>query len=209
MAAKFTMATEASEIADDLMRKHHVHLIDNDVRVEFVFSDQEKKHRGNVVWGDARKITSIAAFLATQGENVEPTPEFFVITLYKDVWVGLTDEQRRYLVDHELSHCYADFDDEKEELKLSLLGHDLEEFRSVVERHGLNMSGDIRAMYNTMRKVSQGSLFDAEDKGDLSGVSSITLSADERSVTMTGDQFGRAARAITGHWAPTRDGGRG
>ena len=60
-----------------------------------------------------------------------------VITLAWDWWdETATREQKVALLDHELSHFAVEFDDETGEATLTIVGHDVEEFLGVWERHG-------------------------------------------------------------------------
>jgi len=60
-----------------------------------------------------------------------------VITIGWDWWdETATREQKVALLDHELSHFAVEFDDETGEATLTIVGHDVEEFLGVWERHG-------------------------------------------------------------------------
>lgn len=130
-------APAARRIGDDLVARHHPDL--EGVRIEYVFRDKAAKSKGREVWGAARKITGLAAYLAA-GLDEHAVDDFvddlFVIELAEDVWRRLTDAQRRALVDHELCHCTTTVDDNGA-VSLTTVAHDLEEFVAVVERHGL------------------------------------------------------------------------
>lgn len=123
MSVEYRPAHEATRLAGDLIAQFHEHLIG--VRIEYVFRSKAKKGSGKVVLGSARKITGLSAWLAS--------PE----------WSELNERQRAALVDHELSHCFAERDDDGS-FKLSMVPHDLEEFGAIVRRHGLWKS-DVRA----------------------------------------------------------------
>lgn len=68
----------------------------------------------------------------------------FVILLNKEAWQGLNEKERRALVDHELCHAQVVMDadgnpkhDDRDRLVCRIRKHDTEEFKAVVERHGL------------------------------------------------------------------------
>jgi Putative phage metallopeptidase len=137
--ATFTPAHEAALLAEDIIRADHPHLLHHAVRVGFVFRDDVPKSKGKAVWGTCRKITNLPAYLAAPEEaqqDGEAEP-FFVIELSKPIWDELTREQREALIDHELSHAWAEEDERTGAVKLSVLGHDVEEFAAVILRHGL------------------------------------------------------------------------
>lgn len=136
----YSPAPEVRAIADSLIPEHHEHLRRYGVRIEYRFCAKPQKEKGRVTLGRARRITNLNAYLAGKpdrrtGELLEKP--FFVITVFETAWkYGLSEKQRTALVDHELSHCWAEEDEETEEVKLSIRPHDVEEFNAVVRRHG-------------------------------------------------------------------------
>lgn len=134
-------ASEVEEIASKLIAEHHNHLDRHDVEVRCVFRDPPAKARGKIVLGKASKISGLNAHLvglARCDDLGDQPPDFFCVQIAHQVWQALTGAQRVALVDHELSHLYVAIpDDPEQDRKLVLLGHDLEEFAAVVERHGL------------------------------------------------------------------------
>lgn len=60
--AEFWPAPEVREIAEDLIPRHHDHL--QNVRIEYVFRDKCAKDKGRDVWGKARKVSGLNAFLS-------------------------------------------------------------------------------------------------------------------------------------------------
>jgi len=142
------------QIAEDLIPKYHQHLIDFDVRIEYVFIDKTPKAKGREVWGTCRKISNLNAFLANGQDGSDP---FFVITISEPVWEVLPPKSKVALVDHELCHAWAEAQQDEETdgsedvVKLSLRPHDLEEFSCVVRRHGL-WRDDIQAFVDAALK---------------------------------------------------------
>lgn len=138
MATQYSPADEVKEIALELIPQHHSHLQEFGVRIEYVFSDKTPMRKGKQTWGICRKVTSLNAYLS-QEKNDDDTTEtkpFFVLIISKPIWDTLTESKRKALVDHELSHAGAELD-ENDELKLHIIPHDLEEFSSIVRRHGM------------------------------------------------------------------------
>ncbi len=140
MATEYRLAPEVAKIADNLIKDHHRHLVDNGyVRIEYVFRGECATSMGRDIWGKARKVTGLNAFIAREetGEMdlAEPEP-FFVIEIAWDIWTTLTGRQKVALVDHELSHCQM-AENKDGDMVPALTGHDLEEFTEIVRRHGL------------------------------------------------------------------------
>lgn len=137
MTINYTPAPEVETIANDLILRYHQHLIDYNVRIEYVFVDKTPKSNGYEVWGTCKKISNLNAFLANSQSGSDP---FFVITISEPVWEVLPQNARIALVDHELCHAWAEVkesEDDDESVKLSTNPHDLEEFTCIVRRHGL------------------------------------------------------------------------
>lgn len=142
MTVTFSLAPEVAKIGRQLLAKNHDSAL-QDERIEYLFRSEAATSNGRTVWGKARKVTGLNAFLASpdpaSGPCTEETPDveqFFVIEIAYDVWATLTAKQKIALVDHELSHLKVGMND-KGEIVLSLRAHDLEEFEDVVKRHGL------------------------------------------------------------------------
>jgi hypothetical protein len=156
MGTHYRYAPEVEQIGKELIREHHRHL--TNVEIKYVFTDKAMRRAGKETWGTARKVGSLAAFLAGQDENDEQAT-FFVISISEPIWSYLTPEKRRALVDHELCHCWVDLD--SDEPKLVLLGHDLEEFVQVIQRHGL-WRDEVQKFVEVGGPMLQHSLFEEE-----------------------------------------------
>jgi hypothetical protein len=138
-------APEVEKIAKELIEKYHGHLIDFNVRIEYVFCNKTTKRNGKEVWAYVRKVSSLNAYLAGADSNDRPG-DFFVMVVSEPVWEILPPDKRTPLVDHELCHLWAEADqvDEddadaipEEPVKISLNSHDVEEFSPIVRRWGL------------------------------------------------------------------------
>jgi hypothetical protein len=131
MAVSFRIAPEVQKIGDALVGKYHTHLQEYDVLVRYWFRDDTPKKNGALVLGTCERVTGKAKMHAKQ------ELDFFLIIISEPQWEKLDDTQRMALVDHELAHAWCEYDEEKEELVLSLRPHDLEEFGDIVKRYGL------------------------------------------------------------------------
>lgn len=133
MTTAYWPAPAAEALAAELISEHHPHLLEH--RVDFLFRDPTRMKAGHTVLGTARKVSGLAAYLA-QPEAAEPHP-FFVIELAGTEWPYLKPQHQLALVDHELSHCWAQWDERNGRHVLSMKPHDLEDFVGIAERHGL------------------------------------------------------------------------
>lgn len=164
MPTQYFPANDVKEIAQDLIEKYHQHITDFNVRVEYVFVDKVPKKGSKEIWGTCRKITNLNAFLAKDNPDAEP---FFVITISKPIWDILDQKSKIALVDHELCHTAAtyDEDDENPAVKLAMNPHDLEEFACIVRRHGL-WRDDIKAFVEVARKSGEIETIEEPEEND-------------------------------------------
>jgi hypothetical protein len=95
----------------------------------------------------------------------------FVILLNQEAWKGLNTAQKRALIDHELCHAKIVVDsdgnpktDDRDRLVCRIRKHDCEEFKSVVERHGL-WTSDLAALAQaTINDAARPLLAESEKK---------------------------------------------
>jgi len=113
-------------VARRLIAKHHSHLVE--AKIKYLFRTGSWSTQKRETWGKAQRISGQQAFL---------TGLDFVITVHMDVWEQLDEKERIALVDHELAHCCKGEDDPEGNPTWYIQGHDVEEFISVIRRHGL------------------------------------------------------------------------
>lgn len=150
-------AEEAKEIAERLIQKHHPELLN--FRIEYFFLFNTPVVKGKEVWGRAKKISGLNAYLATDEKKRLDMPipmPFFVIEFSWDVWKELGEKEKEALVDHELSHC-----GESDDFKPILRSHDCEEFIGVIHRHGL-WSSSVKALLDAANDRKETPLFENE-----------------------------------------------
>jgi hypothetical protein len=136
MSDQYSPADEPAEIGKKLIKKHHDHLSGR--RVEFLYVERLDKDgnsqaitvKGKSLYGKAKLVTGLNAYLT--GMHAANESPLFVILITKHFWTSASQEFKHALVDHELSHCWYDSENDK----YSLLGHDVEEFVAIVRRHG-------------------------------------------------------------------------
>ena len=160
----FQFAPIAS-MASDIIDKLHPHL--KECPVVFRLFTAQKKAKGKIVLGTAAKLspTEIHAY----GECALRYPDTdipwihgldyseagqlapgFVISIYKLFWDNADETQRVALLDHELCHCITDVDADSGEIVCEIVGHDIEEFNAVIERHG-DWKGEVARMLQSAK----------------------------------------------------------
>ncbi len=138
--SKFTVAEEVQEIAAGLINGIHDRLAE--ARIIYLFRSGDWKSKGKVVLGKASKVPEQWQYL---------TGLDLVVTINKVAWPALSARQRVALVDHELCHFEKDVDDGGDP-KWLLVGHDVEEFTGVIQRHGL-WSRDVENFVSEARQL--------------------------------------------------------
>lgn len=123
---KYHDAKPCEEIGRVLVDRLEAHAEIKNASIAYIFREKMKT-RDREVWGKASKADGRLSFF--NGFD-------FVIEINWQVWKRLSDLQRVALIDHELSHCTREQDDNGK-YHFCLASHDLEEFGGVVERWGL------------------------------------------------------------------------
>lgn len=148
MSATFLSAPEVEQIAREVIQStiEHDHL--REARILYLFREGTWANKGKTTLGTAKRPTAIEGFLASApaGEQYQ-----FIITINRGAWGLLTPAQRKALVDHELCHC------SRKEGQWITVGHDTEEFASVIRRHGLWEEG-VRAVGEAVNQLTIDSL---------------------------------------------------
>lgn len=123
---KFGEAPEVADVARVLIPQYHSHLVE--ARIRYLYRYGEWSSRGQTTLGRAYRAAPRDQFLL----QID-----FLIIVNGDEWQRLTPEQRTALVDHELAHCGDNGPDEQGRPKWCIWPHDVEEFSSIIHRHGL------------------------------------------------------------------------
>lgn len=134
---KYWKSDEVRDIADELIAQFHPHLAGESII--YLFRSQHAEENGKIVLGKAKRVSGLNAYLANResleemnGPNDDPAVKveaqpILLMEIAYDAWVTLNATQRIALVDHELCHFGKD----------GMRAHDVEEFREVIDRHGL------------------------------------------------------------------------
>lgn len=125
--ANYYRSEDLRRVAETLIMSEEKfeHLKDGNCRIAFQYSDQAKKSNGKDVYADTEKVKDkFKQFMAYD----------FIITFYTPNTDSLDEEHISRLMFHELCHIGYDAEDES----FSIIPHDLEDFREVVGRWGVD-----------------------------------------------------------------------
>lgn len=100
-------------------------------RIAYLQSDNTKKDgKDRVVHGECEKVAA---------KNRWAIDYDFTITLFYNNNIGMSEDQIRVLLFHELLHIGIDYRDDGSEV-YSVRKHDLQDFKEIVDRYGVNWS---------------------------------------------------------------------
>jgi hypothetical protein len=151
MAATIVLAPEARRLATKLIEQYHKLL--RNATILYLFSDQKPTKAGRPIMARTKKTSPLERFLGQSFSEGDDAGVDYVVIFYAEEWGKLTPAQRLALVDHELCHMTVEYDEDTDEPSWGLQGHDLEEFRAVVQRHGL-WQPDIEEFAATVQQLS-------------------------------------------------------
>ena len=125
--AEYTKSEELEELGNKVIAENNefAHLRDGVCRIAYQYCDTAKKSNGKVVYADTMKVSEKMKQFAAYD---------FVITFYAGNTNLLDDETMEHLMFHELLHVGYDPDN----VTFSIVPHDLEDFKEVIERWGVS-----------------------------------------------------------------------
>ena len=124
---KRVISEEYAEIGEELIKNEEIlsDITDNEISVIFLSSDLEKKSKGSRILGQCEKIPEKYKW---------GIPCDFTVTLFEPNIVGMSLEQIKILILHELMHIGVDGD------KLYCKNHDITDFKCIIDKYGTDWS---------------------------------------------------------------------
>lgn len=122
-------AREIGKFAQRVIDEAHPHLAG--VPFAWLFRSPAAEKAGRIVLGSTRKAT------AAERALIAGEAPIFVVTFAFDFWEVMNEAAKVALIDHELSHCRMEPPEEEgDDPRAWLAGHDFEGFAGVKERRG-------------------------------------------------------------------------
>lgn len=123
-----------AEVAADLIDTEPVleKIRNSEVTILYLSSEHEMKKNKKKVLGQCEKIADKYKWAI---------PCDFTITIFEPNVEDLTEEQLKTLLLHELLHIGIEENKDGEEV-YSTIPHDIEDFRLIIDRYGLDWAGD-------------------------------------------------------------------
>lgn len=119
---------EYAEIAAEIIKEEELlsDIANSSATIIYLGSDYAKTSKGKTVLGECEKVAN---------KNKWAIPCDFTITVYEPNCVGMTREQLKILLFHELLHVGIKYDQDGEE-KYYIKPHDYEDFKVITDRYG-------------------------------------------------------------------------
>jgi len=118
-------AERVEEIAASILPTYHSELAT--ARMQYIFVDKAGQKNGRPILGKAKRVSGAWEFLLEKD---------FIIEVAADCWNDASEPQRAALVDHLLESCTGVEDEETGDMKWSMRTPDVQEFTSILHRHG-------------------------------------------------------------------------
>jgi len=125
MPKVYGIAESVEKVAGNLLPTYHPELAT--ARIAYIFVSEASKKNGVSVLGKSKKVGGALEFLLEKD---------FLIEVALDCWNEASDRQKQALVDHLLECCTGVENEETGELKWSRRTPDVQEFTSILHRHG-------------------------------------------------------------------------
>ena len=129
---KRTLNEHYSEIAKEIIETEEA-LIDirnSSATIVYLSSEHKKKSGNKLVYGQCEKVADKYKW---------GIPADFTITVFEPNCEGMTEEQIKMLLFHELLHVGIEFNEDGTET-YSIKPHDLEDFKLIIDRFGTDWS---------------------------------------------------------------------
>ena len=125
------ISEEFSELAAELIKTEPelAYIAESEATIMYLTSENVKMKRGRRVFGECEKVPDKWKWAV---------PCDFTITIFLPNVERFTKEQLRILMLHELKHVGITKDGNEE--TYSTVDHDIEDFRSIIDRYGLDWS---------------------------------------------------------------------
>lgn len=119
---------EYAEIAKEIIEQEELltDIANSQATIIYLGSNNPKTSKGKIILGECEKITDKYKW---------SIPADFTITVFEPNIVGLSDEQIRILLFHELLHVGIEFQEDGSE-KYFVRPHDYEDFKVITDRYG-------------------------------------------------------------------------
>lgn len=119
------------DIMAEIINEYHSSL--RNCKIKCLFYDKPRRRAGKLILATTEAVSPKFNYL---------TGIDFIISIYEDAWDIMADQEKRALLDHELNHCFVGENKDGEPV-YTILPHDVEDFRVIIERYGADWADNI------------------------------------------------------------------
>lgn len=145
------IAQELIETEDEL-----AYIRESVVSIVYLSSTQQKTKADKFVFGQCEKVADKYKW---------SIPCDFTITVFEPNIEQFTEEQLRILLFHELLHVGIDIGEDGEE-KYSIKGHDLEDFKVIIDRYGTDWATPPESFGEMLTNAVKQKISEGEKNGE-------------------------------------------
>jgi len=113
------------DLANELISNYHPHLAN--CGIAYLFKNKGITLKGMPAVATAEKCSPKVHALCDK---------HFVVTICYEDWNNCTDQQKKAILDHELSHCWITEAEDTGDTMYKILPHDFEDFGEIIRRYG-------------------------------------------------------------------------
>lgn len=77
----------------------------------------------------------------------------YIISASGDIWDHLEQRRREILIWHELEHVHPEYNEDKGEYNFKVRNHDVEDFQSIIEEHGVDWFDEMRTIVSSFHDM--------------------------------------------------------
>ena len=77
----------------------------------------------------------------------------YVVEMSGDLWDKLDEEKQYILMFHELMHIMPTYNDKKGEWNFGLVDHDVQDFRKIINKYGVDWIDELRTLAESVHEV--------------------------------------------------------
>ena len=125
----YNESEEYTDLAYEVIKEQNTlyWILATGARIICIESSRDKKSDGKIVFGECIKVEEVYQVFC---------PYDFIIVIYAPNVHHMSKEQKKILIYHELLHC--DFNETKKGLRFKTKPHDIEDFREIIDKYGLD-----------------------------------------------------------------------
>lgn len=117
------VSEDTLDLVKEVIKNYHPSLVN--VKIAYLYKNQELKEGKKIQYSETQKVSPKIKALCDKD---------FIITIHYQAWRELDDNSKMIVLDHALSHCFVEENDNGD-IIMKVLKHDFEEFGHIISRY--------------------------------------------------------------------------